>query len=139
MSGRCFLDTNILVYSFDRANPAKAAVARRLIQQSLRDRSGIISFQVIQEFFNVAFKRMPAFAVSLDAELYLSAVLRPLLAVQSSVGLYGEGLRLQQRYRVSWYDALIIAAANEAACGLLYTEDLQDGAQFEGVKAKNPF
>jgi predicted nucleic acid-binding protein len=71
--------------------------------------------------------------------LYLSAVLRPLLAVQSSVGLYGEGLRLQQRYRISWYDALIIAAANEAGCDLLYTEDLQDGAQFEGVKAKNPF
>src|SRR5258708_25009966 len=104
MSGRCFLDTNIFVCSFDQADPRKAGIARRLIQDELRNRTGVISFQVVQEFFNVAFKRFPVFVASPDAGLYLSSVLRPLLGVHSSIGLYSEALRLQQRYRISWYD-----------------------------------
>jgi predicted nucleic acid-binding protein len=139
MSGRCFLDTNIFIYSFDQANPDKAAIAKKLIQDRLRSRSGLISFQVIQEFFSVALKRMPAFVSSPDAELYLLSVLRPLLGVNSSIGLYSEGLRLQWRYKLSWYDSLIVAAANEAGCELLYSEDLRDGARFERIVVKNPF
>ena len=139
MSGRCFLDTNIFVYSFDRSNSTKAAIARRLIQDQLRKRNGVISFQVIQEFFNVTFKRFPEFTTSPDAELYLTMVLRPLLAVHSSVGLYRESLHLQQRYRISWYDSLIVSAAKEAGCSLLFTEDMQDGGKFDDVLIKNPF
>lgn len=139
MSNRCFLDTNIFVYSFDHSAPAKAAVARRLIQEHLGNRSGLISFQVVQEFFNVAFKRFPAFIASPDAEMYLSTVLRPLLSVHSSAGLYSEGLRLQQRYKLSWYDSLIVAAANEGGCDVIFTEDLQHGARFGGAEVQNPF
>ena len=139
MSAKCFLDTNIFVYSFDAANPTKAATARKLIQDRLRDRTAVISFQVVQEFFNVACKRFPAFVASPDAELYLAAVLRPMITVHSSAGLYSEALRLQQRYKLSWYDSIIVAAASEAGCAVIYTEDLQDGAKLNGVLVKNPF
>lgn len=81
MSAKCFLDTNIFVYSFDQSNPTKATTARTLIQDHLRDRTGVISFQVVQEFLNVATKRFPAFIASPDAELYIATVFHPLLGV----------------------------------------------------------
>ncbi len=139
MSARCFLDTNIFVYSFDQSDPRKAGVSRKLIQDHLRDRTGVISFQVVQEFLNVATKRFPAFLASPDAELYIAAVFQPLLGVQSSVGLYNEALHIHQRYRLSWYDSIIVAAANEARCQVIYTEDMQAGATIKGVLVKNPF
>lgn len=87
----------------------------------------------------MATKRFPAFLASPDAELYIAAVLQPLLGVQSSLGLYNEALRLHQRYRLSWYDSIIVAAASEARCQVLYTEDLQNGATINGVLVTNPF
>lgn len=139
MSAKCFLDTNIFIYSFDPSDPRKAGISRKLIQDHLRDRTGVISFQVVQEFLNVAAKRFPAFLASPDAELYIAAVLQPLLGVQSSLGLYSEALRIHQRYRLSWYDSIIVAAASEAKCGVLYSEDLQNGATINGVLIRNPF
>lgn len=139
MSGRCFLDTNIFVYSMDGSDPAKAAVARELIRTHLSRRTGVISFQVVQEFFNVASKRFQSPLSGDDETAYLFTVLAPLLAVHSSTGLYSAGLRLSRRYRISWFDSLIVAAAIEARCAVLYSEDLQNGAVFEGVRVENPF
>jgi predicted nucleic acid-binding protein len=62
-----------------------------------------------------------------------------MLAVQSSQALLADGLRLHERYRLSWYDSLIIAAALEAECGVLYSEDLQHGQTFGHLRIDNPF
>ena len=70
---------------------------------------------------------------------YLSTVFRPLLAVHSSVALFGDAIRLQKRYRLSWYDSLIVAAAQQSNCDILYTEDMQDGQQFGDLLIQNPF
>jgi len=59
--------------------------------------------------------------------------------VHSSRALYGEALRLSDRYRLSWYDSLILAAAIEGQCSVLYSEDLQHGKQFENLHVENPF
>jgi len=74
-----------------------------------------------------------------EAEQYLGAVFRPLLAVQSSPALISEALRLTARHRLSWYDSLIVAAAIEGGCGVLYSEDLQHGQRFGELKVENPF
>jgi len=66
-------------------------------------------------------------------------VFRPLMAVHSSQALYGEALRLSDRYRLSWYDSLILAAAIEGQCSVLYSEDLQHGQRFENLQVENPF
>ncbi|MGD0731659.1 MAG: PIN domain-containing protein [Terracidiphilus sp.] len=139
MSDRFFLDTNIFVYSFDQRADAKAQTATQLIRQALTTQKGVISFQVVQEFFNVALRRFSQPMKASDAEQYLSTVFRPLLSVHSSQALYAEALQLHARSGVSWYDALILSAAIQARCDLLFTEDLQHGQRFGALQIRNPF
>jgi len=139
MSGRFFLDTNVFVYSFDAGSPKKAAQSARLIKSAIETRGGIVSYQVVQEFFNVALRRFAKPMSSADAEQYLSTTFRPLLSVHSSPALYGEALRIGARFRLAWYDSLIVASAIEGQCDVLYSEDFQDGQQFGTVVISNPF
>jgi predicted nucleic acid-binding protein len=139
MSGRFFLDTNIFVYSFDANSPKKASQATKLIRKGIETRGGIVSYQVVQEFFNVALRRFVKPMSSVDAEQYLSITFRPLLAVHSSLALYGEALRIGARFRLAWYDSLIVASAIEGHCYVLYSEDFQDGQKIESVTISNPF
>ena len=139
MSGRFFLDTNIFVYTFDSGSPEKAAQSTKLIKSAIETRGGIVSYQVVQEFFNVALRRFAKPISSADAEQYLSTTLRPLLSVHSSPALYGEALRIGGRFRLAWYDSLIVASAIEGQCDILYSEDFQDGQQFGTVVISNPF
>ena len=139
MNDRFFLDTNIFVYSFDEGSPSKAKRAGQLISQALETRKGVVSYQVVQEFFNVASRRFPGRMRRDDAEQFLSTVFRPLLAVHSSPSLYLEAIQIAERYRLPWYDALIVAGAIEAKCRVLYSEDFQDGQKFSNVEIRNPF
>jgi predicted nucleic acid-binding protein len=139
MSDRFFLDTNIFVYSFDQCATAKAQKATELIREALTTQKGVISYQVVQEFFNVALRRFSQPMQTADAEQYLSTVFRPLLGVHSSQALYAEALHLHAQNGLSWYDALIVSGAIQARCDLLYTEDLQHGQRFGGLQVRNPF
>lgn len=139
MSGRFFLDTNVFVYSFDSAAPMKARRARELIREAVATGKGIVSYQVVQEFFNVALRRFTQPMTVPEAEQYLVTVFRPLIAIHSSQALYSQALRVSDRHRLSWYDALIVAAAIEGESSVLYSEDLQDGQKFGELQIKNPF
>lgn len=139
MSARFFLDTNIFVYCFDESSPNKAAEAIKLIRRAIETRGGIVSYQVVQEFFNVALRRFPKPMSSGDAEQYLSTTFRPLLSVHSSPTLYGEALRIGARFQLRWYDALIVASAIEGQCDVLYSEDFQDGQKIGSMTISNPF
>jgi predicted nucleic acid-binding protein len=139
MSGRFFLDTNIFVYSFDRSAAAKAQRAAQLIREALTTQKGVVSYEVVQEFFNVALGRFAQPMKAADAGQYLSTVFRPLLAVHSSQALFAEALHLHAQSGLSWYDALIVSAAIQARCELLYTEDLKHGQRFGGLQVRNPF
>lgn len=139
MSDRFFLDTNLFVYTFDDTAPAKAKKAAQIIRRAADTGEGIISYQVVQEFFNVALRRFAQPMSATEAEQYLITVLRPLLAVHSSPALYFAALRIAERYRISWYDSLIVGAALEGQCEKLYSEDFQHGQKIEGVRVENPF
>jgi predicted nucleic acid-binding protein len=139
MNDRFFLDTNIFIYSFDRGAVAKSRRASQLIRTALKTRKGITSYQVVQEFLNVALQRFAPPMRTDEAEQYLSTIFRPLLGIHSSPVLYLEALHLQSRYRLSWYDSLIVAAAIQAQCKLLLTEDLQHGQRFGDLRIENPF
>jgi predicted nucleic acid-binding protein len=139
MNGRFFLDTNIFVYSFDAGAPAKSRVAMQLIRRAVATGKGIISYQVAQEFFNVALRRFKQPMTLAEAEQYLTTVFRPLMAIHSSPALYGGALRLSERHRIQWYDSLIVAAALEGQCSVLYSEDLQHGQRFEQLRVEDPF
>jgi predicted nucleic acid-binding protein len=139
MSDRVFFDTNIFIYSLDHASPQKAATAKSLIREAQASHNGVISYQVVQEFFNVALRRFDPPMTTSEAEQYLATVFRPLLAVHSSTALYSEALRLHGNGRLSWYDALIVSAAQQSGCKLLLTEDLQHGRSFGNLRIENPF
>jgi predicted nucleic acid-binding protein len=139
MNAKFFLDTNIFVYSFDRGSPAKVQRATQLIRQAVATRKGVVSYQVVQEFFNVALRRFAQPMTLAEAEQYLGTVFRPLLAVQSSQALYSEALRLKDKYHLAWYDSLIVAAASEGQCSVLYSEDFQRGQRFGDLQIENPF
>jgi predicted nucleic acid-binding protein len=139
MSDRFFLDTNIFIYSFDQGAAVKARKAAELIRKALTTQKGVISYQVVQEFFNVALRRFSQPMKTADAEQYLGTVFRPLLAVHSSQALYVEAFQLCGHSGLSWYDSLIVSAALQARCDLLLTEDLQHGQRFGSLRVMNPF
>jgi predicted nucleic acid-binding protein len=94
---------------------------------------------VVQEFFNVALRGFAKAMSGADAEQYLSTTFRPLLSVHSSIALYGEALRVGAKFRLPWYDSLIVASAIEGECDILFSEDFQDGQQIGNVTISNPF
>jgi predicted nucleic acid-binding protein len=137
-AARHFLDTNIFVYTFDLEAPEKAKRAENLIAEALASGAGLISYQVAQEFVAVARKpfRTP---MSLEQiERYWLTTLRPLLLVHSSPGMFIRALDLARRDQLSWYDSLIVAAAIQGECEILYSEDMQHGRRFGDLVIQNP-
>lgn len=139
MSDRFFLDTNVFVYEVDTRDPAKSRRAVELIDSAVSSKRGAVSYQVVQEFFNVALTRFAKPFSATEAEEYLSLTFKPILAVHSSPRLFLEALHIQKQHQFSWYDALIVAAAQEVNCSILYTEDMQHGRRIGDLRIENPF
>jgi predicted nucleic acid-binding protein len=138
-AARHFLDTNIFVYTFDLEAPEKATRAENLIAEALASGAGMISYQVAQEFVAVARKPFRTPMSFEQIERYWLTTLRPLLLVHSSPGMFIRALDLARRDQLSWYDSLIVAAAIQGECEILYSEDLQHGRRFGDLVIQNPF
>ena len=139
MSGKYFIDTNIFIYAFDSKNPEKQDRANRIIKAALDQQNGCISYQVVQEFINVTTRK---FAVPLsvpECKMFLENVLYPLCDVFSSFDLYLHSLDIMDRWKFGFYDSLIIAAAIQADCTILYSEDLQHNQKIQQLTIINPF
>ncbi len=139
MSDRYFLDTNIFVYEFHNETPSKTRKAEQLIHRGAISRAGVVSYQVVQEFFNVVLRKFAHPMSTSEAEQYLTVIFRPMLVVNASIRLYMQAIALRERYHLPWYDALILTAAMQAGCHTLYSEDFQHGQQFGSVRVVNPF
>jgi predicted nucleic acid-binding protein len=139
MRDKYFLDTNVLVYTFDPREPHKQTAARRLVSEALSTGTGIISCQVAQEFLNVATRKFERPLTSDDCQLYLAQVLAPLCEVFPSIDLLHTGLSVASRFGFSFYDALIVAAALHGNCRVLYSEDMQHGQTIDRMVIQNPF
>lgn len=139
MSARYFLDTNIFAYASHPAPTPKTKVSLELIEAGLDSGNGIVSYQVVQEFFSIAFRKFPKPMSASEAEEYLNTVFRPLLAIHTSPALYVSALQIYRQLHLSWYDSLIVAAAQQAQCSVLYTEDMQHGQRVGNLRVDNPF
>jgi predicted nucleic acid-binding protein len=139
MNVKSFLDTNIIVYAFDQSFPEKAKIARRLVTDGAADKQAIVSYQVVQEFINVALRGFRLAIVKSDLESFVLTALFPMMAISSSPALVIEALRLHGDNQLSWYDALIVAAALQGGCEVLYSEDMQHGRRFGDLVIQNPF
>lgn len=137
--GKFFLDTNIFVYLFDTAAPAKSRTAEKLVRSAIQTKRGVVSYQVVQEFFNIALTRFAKPVRQREAEYHLRTLFQPLLGVHSSQRLFLEAIRIWEEHRFSWYDCIIVSAALEAGCETLYTEDLQSGRKLGRLQIENPF
>lgn len=133
-----FIDTNILVYIYDTRVPKKQKIATELLENMIATESGIISTQVAQEFCNVAINKIG----QLDTEQLkhtLTTVLMPLVRQSPSEEFYLRAITLQAKHGQSFYDSLIIQAAIDLGCDILYSEDLQSNQTFGSLKIINPF
>ncbi len=136
MNAEYFLDTNILVYAFDRKSLEKRAIALALSQE---EQPWKISWQVVQEFCSVARHRFP---IPLDHEFlhdYLEHFLLPHCGVMPSRQIYQKALQIQRETQYRFYDSLIVAAALESGAAILYSEDLQHDRRIGHLRILNPF
>lgn len=139
MSAESFIDTNLFVYQLEALDERKSSTADRIIHEGIEAGNACISFQVVQECLNTALRKAEIPLGTDQMRAYLNNVLAPLFRVPASIPLYNRALDVQARYRYGFYDAMIIAAALEAGCTRLYTEDLQDGQKINGLTIENPF
>jgi predicted nucleic acid-binding protein len=139
MSADTFIDTNVFIYHLDATDPRKHAIADDVVREALRTGSGCTSYQVVQECLNVVTSKARVPLTHEEAEAYLDAVLAPLMQVGASAELCHRALGIRARWRVGFYDALVIAAALAAGCVRLLSEDLQHGQRIESLTIVDPF
>ena len=133
---RSFLDTNVLVYSDDPRDPAKQTTVIDLVQDHLRQRTGVVSLQVLQEYFVSATGKL-----KLDAELAKRRVefFARFHVAEPKVDDLLAAIDLHRLHHLSLWDTLILRCAKQSGCSVLLTEDLQHGQVIDGVKIVNPF
>lgn len=136
MATRCFIDTNILIYAEASDVPAKQQAALSLLKQLYETGCGVLSTQVLQEYCNVALKklRLPAHHVRAQLELY-----EQFEVIQVTPAIIHTALDLHQTRSMGFYDAIIVATAHIAGCSLLASEDMNTGETVGGVCITNPF
>jgi predicted nucleic acid-binding protein len=139
MSDRYFLDTNIFVYSLDPGEPRKAQIAEELVTRGVTSGRGVVSYQVVQEFLNAGLRQFRTTMTVTELENYFFRILLPMMRISSSSELFLGALQLQTANRLPWYESLIIAAAIQGGCDILYSGDLQHGRRFGDLVVEDPF
>ena len=136
MTAQYFIDTNVLLYAGSGANEdqVKKAIARQVLAQADIG----FSAQVMQEFYYAAVRK-ERLAITHDQSLKILEALSPFPVLPIDRELVLNAIEIKVRYRLSYWDAAIIAAARRLGCDVLYSEDLSHGQDYDGVKVVNPF
>lgn len=138
MSGKAFVDTNILLYAHDVSDPTKNQKAVELLTQLWTEGNGVLSTQVLQEFAANLQRRISVAMTYADIRRRIELYLEWKVVVNEE-GSILRGLEVQERNRISFWDAMIVQAAESAGCEVLYSEDLSHGQEYGGVLVVNPF
>ena len=138
MNDKVFIDTNVFVYLFDKSAPAKQAKARHILETEGAPGHIVLSTQVLQEFYvSVTRKLGKPLSESDGASATTDLCAFDVVDVDKEMVL--RSLTLSRTERMSFWDALIVEAAQTRRCGRLLTEDLQDGQRFGALRVANPF
>jgi predicted nucleic acid-binding protein len=136
MNAEVFLDTNIVVYSFDKGDPVRQEKAKRFIGELIEKNSRVaVSIQVLQEFMNTMRRKG-------ESHRFLREVVEHYLqrdVVENTSELLRRAMDVQERFQLSFYDASIIAAAQVSGAKEIWSEDFNTGQDYGGVVAVNPF
>ena len=133
---KVFFDTNILVYTVDKKDVAKHEESRRLVKRISSDHLPVISTQVLQEFYSAITSKLRVDPIVAKNVLHNY---RNIEIVSADLGLIEQAVDISVLFQLSLWDSLILAAAEQANCSLILTEDLQDGQKIRGMKVVNPF
>ena len=131
-----FFDTNILLYLYDRRDVTKRRRAAEIFRQCFEAKTLVLSTQVVQEFYAAGTRKL---GLPLSRAQELVADLCRLRVVSIGCPQVLRATEIQCRFDVSFWDALILSAAQAAGASLLYSEDLQHGQNYDGVQVRNPF
>lgn len=136
MATRSFIDTNVLVYAEASDAPLKQRAALALLKGLYEESLGVLSTQVLQEYCNVALKKLklPTQYVRSQLDLY-----EQYEVVQVTPAIIHAGLDLHQTRSVSFFDAIVLASAHASGCNVIWTEDMNAGEVVNGVIISNPF
>jgi predicted nucleic acid-binding protein len=137
MPGAEFLDTNILVYAYDASDPRKQSLAQEFVRRALAGEF-LISVQVLSEFASTSLHKISPPATTEQLVSILDA-LAPIKTVSPDQETVRRAVEARSAYGLHFYDAMIIAAAEQAACTRIWSEDLNPGQEYFGVKVQNPF
>jgi predicted nucleic acid-binding protein len=135
---RRFFDTNVLVYLFDASAPRKKARAQELLKQAVGEGLALLSTQVLQEFFVAVTRKLLAPLTHEQAERAVRDLAK-LPTAQIDTAMILKAIETMRRYRLSFWDSLIIQSALHGGATILYTEDLQHGQVIETLAVENPF
>jgi predicted nucleic acid-binding protein len=135
---REFVDANILVYAFDASAEAKQAAAQQLLERLWLDGTGCLSVQVLQEFF-VTVTRKVSQPLSVDEAANRIGELATWEVFSPTANDVLAAIAIQKQDQLHLWDAMVVHAASELRCDLLWTEDLNDGQLLRGVRIRNPF
>ena len=138
MNASCFVDTNILVYAYDRHAGDKHARAKELIETLWENKTGVVSTQVLQEFYVNIRRKAQSPLNATTARRLIEDYLSWKIVVNDGIALI-EAIAIEQRYQLSFWDALIVQAANAAGAEVLYSEDLNNGQLYGEGRVENPF
>jgi len=136
MANRSFIDTHILVYAEASDAPLKQRAALSLLKGLFDDGLGVLSTQVLQEYCNVALKKLKLSAAYVRSQLDFYEQFE---VVQVTPAIIHAGLDLHQTRSVAFFDAIVLASAHAAGCDRLWTEDMNAGEMVNGVRIVNPF
>ena len=136
MPGRTFLDTNILAYGQDAGSPAKQRKSRELVASLAESVDGVISTQVMQEFFVAATRKLGVPPLAAKGIIKTFSVFE---IVQVSPALIQEAIDCSVLNQLSFWDSLILASAASAGCSVVLSEDLNPGQVILGVTVTNPY
>lgn len=135
---KAFLDSNILIYAYDVSSGEKNEIAKNLVMELWNSRKGIISTQVIQEFFVNITNKVPR-PIDVDtAEIIIKDLLYWEVLVNDEASIL-EAIKIHKKHEFSFWDAMILQAAVKGGAELLYTEDMTHGQVVQGVHILNPF
>ena len=134
-AGKVFLDANILVYAQDKDSPKKRRRSREVIEALAESGTGVISTQVIQEFYVSATRKLGVAPLAVKSVLHTFKIFE---IVQTSPDLIEDAIDCSVLNKISFWDALIVAAAASSGCEIVYSEDLNPGQTIQGVRIENP-
>jgi predicted nucleic acid-binding protein len=136
MTALVFVDSNLLICAVDEGNPKKHETAKLWRDELWKGRCGRVSFQVLQEFYANVTRKRPSAREQAQVEIRSLLAWRP---VSVDAEILESCWKIQERYQLSFWDSLIVAAAKAASCRYLLTEDLQADQDLDGVLVVNPF